>query len=82
MSKLLRNLDGKSAPATVIFSSEDGTIVGFNPAVDPNEGLLEADLSQSGAVFKTLTAGSVNRANYLYASDFHNGTVDVFDKNF
>ncbi len=31
--------DGKSAPATVIFSSEDGTIVGFNPAVDPNEGM-------------------------------------------
>jgi uncharacterized protein (TIGR03118 family) len=74
--------DGKSAPASVIFSSEDGTIVGFNPAVDPNEGLVEADLSQSGAVFKTLTAGTVNGANYLYASDFHNGTVDVFDKNF
>ena len=74
--------DGKSAPATVIFSSENGTIVGFNPAVDPNEGILEADLSQSGAVFKTLTAGSVNGANYLYASDFHNGTVDVFNGQF
>ena len=73
---------GKSAPATVIFSSEDGTIVGFNPAVDPNEGIIEADLSQSGAVFKTLTPGSINGANFLYASDFHNGTVDVFDKNF
>ncbi len=71
--------DGKSAPATVIFSSENGTIVGFNPAVDPNEGILEADLSQSGAVFKTLTAGTVNGANYIYASDFHNGTVDVFN---
>ena len=74
--------DGKSAPATVIFSSENGTIVGLNPAVDPNEGILEADLSQSGAVFKTLTAGSVNGANYLYASDFHNGTVDVFNGQF
>ena len=74
--------DGKSAPATVIFSSENGTIVGFNPAVDPNEGILEADLSQSGAVFKTLTAGSVNGANYIYASDFHNGTVDVFNGQF
>ena len=74
--------DGKSAPATVIFSSENGTIVGFNPAVDPSEGILEADLSQSGAVFKTLTAGSVNGANYIYASDFHNGTVDVFNGQF
>ncbi len=76
------NEGGKSAPATVIFSSENGTIVGFNPAVDPNEGILEADLSQSGAVFKTLTAGSVNGANYLYASDFHNGAVDVFNGQF
>ena len=74
--------DGKSAPATVIFSSEDGAIIGFNPAVDPNEGILEADLSKSGAVFKTLTAGSVNGANYIYASDFHNGTVDVFNGQF
>jgi len=74
--------DGKSAPATVVFSTEDGTIVGFNPAVDRNEGIIEADLSQSGAVFKTLTLGSISGANYLYASDFHNGAVDVFDKNF
>jgi uncharacterized protein (TIGR03118 family) len=74
--------DGKSAPATVIFSSEDGTIIGFNPEVDANEGIIEADLSGSGAVFKTLTTGTVNGANFLYASDFHNGTVDVFDKNF
>jgi uncharacterized protein (TIGR03118 family) len=74
--------DGRSAPATVIFSSEDGTIVGFNPEVDPNEGIIEADVSGSGAVFKTLTTGAVNGANFLYASDFDNGTVDVFDKNF
>ncbi len=74
--------DGKSAPATVIFSSENGTIVGFNPAVDPKKGILEANLSKSGAVFKTLTAGSVNGANYVYASDFHNGRVDVFNSQF
>ena len=72
----------KSAPATVIFSTEDGTIVGFNPKVDKTEGVIAADLSSTGAVFKTLTAGSVNGANYLYASDFHNGTVDVFDSSF
>jgi uncharacterized protein (TIGR03118 family) len=74
--------DHRSAPATVIFSTEDGTLVGFNPEVDRHEGVIAADLSQAGAVFKTLTAGTVNGANYLYASDFHNGTVDVFDRNF
>jgi uncharacterized protein (TIGR03118 family) len=74
--------NGKTAPATVLFSSEDGTILGFNSTVDPSNAVIEADLSKSGAVFKTLTAGSINGANYLYASDFHNGVVDVFDKDF
>ena len=33
-------------------------------------------------LFQTLTAGNVNGANYIYASDFHNGTVDVFNSQF
>jgi uncharacterized protein (TIGR03118 family) len=73
---------GKSAPATVLFSTEDGTIVGWNPQVDKKNGVIGADLSQPGAVFKLLAADTVNGANYLYATDFHNGGVDVFDKNF
>jgi uncharacterized protein (TIGR03118 family) len=73
---------GKSAPATVILSTEDGTLVAWNPKVDKTTGQIVADLSSTGAVFKTLTLGTVNGANYLFASDFHNGTVDVFDKNF
>src|SRR5262249_27964718 len=73
---------GKSAPATVIFSTEDGTIVGFNPKVNKNAGVIVADLSATGAVFKTLTMGTVNGANDLFATDFHNGSVAVFDKSF
>jgi uncharacterized protein (TIGR03118 family) len=72
----------KAAPATVIFSTEDGTLVAWNPKVNKHEGVIVTDLSKTGAVFKTLTEGTVNGANYLFASDFHNGTVDVFDKNF
>ena len=72
----------RRAPATAIFSTEDGTLVAWNPKVDGNEGVIVADLSKTGAVFKTLTMGAVNGANYLFASDFHNGAVDVFDKNF
>jgi uncharacterized protein (TIGR03118 family) len=69
-------------PATVLFSTEDGTIIGFNKDVDPTHGILAADESGSGAVFKLLAAGSANGQNYLYATDFHNGQIDVFDKNF
>lgn len=72
----------RSAPATVLFSTEDGTIIGWNPMVDARHGVVAADLSQSGTVFKLLAADSINGANYLYATDFHNGVVDVFDKDF
>jgi uncharacterized protein (TIGR03118 family) len=74
--------DGRSAPASVIFSTEDGTLIGFNPQVDPKQGILVADQSSTGAVYKLLAGGSVGSANFLYATDFHNNKIDVFDKNF
>ena len=73
---------GRTAPAAVLFSTEDGTIAGFNSAVDPSNAIIGADQSANGAVYKLLAAGTAGGANYLYATDFHNGTVDVFDKNF
>jgi len=73
---------GRSAPATFIVSTEDGTIAGFNPKVDRNQAVIGADLSDSGAVFKTLTLGADAHGNVIFASDFHNDRVDIFDKNF
>jgi uncharacterized protein (TIGR03118 family) len=73
---------GRSAPATFIISTEDGTIAGFNPTVDHNQAVIGADLSDSGAVFKTLTLGTDAHGNVIFASDFHNDRVDIFDKNF
>jgi uncharacterized protein (TIGR03118 family) len=73
---------GRSAPAQTLFSTEDGTIAGFNPAVDPSNAIIAADQSASGAVYKLLATASAGGANYLYATNFHNGSVDVFDKNF
>lgn len=74
--------DGRGAPADVIFSTEDGTLIGFNPEVDSKQGILVADQSASGAVYKLLAAGSVGADNFLYATDFHNNKIDVFNKNF
>jgi uncharacterized protein (TIGR03118 family) len=73
--------DGKSAPASVLFSTEDGTIIGFNPKVDPKEGLLVAQATD-GAVYKLMAEGSNAKGNFLFATDFHNNKIDVFDKNF
>jgi uncharacterized protein (TIGR03118 family) len=74
--------DGRSAPATVIASTEDGTLVAFNPKVDRTHAVLVADQSATGAVYKMLAMGSVGQENFLYATDFHNDKIDVFDKNF
>ncbi len=73
--------DGKSAPAEFIFSTEDGTLVAFSPKVDPKEGILVAQASD-GAVYKLLAEASNAQGNFLFATDFHNNKIDVFDKNF
>jgi uncharacterized protein (TIGR03118 family) len=73
---------GRSAPATVIFSTEDGTLSAWNAKVDAHEAVLVADQSGAGAVYKGLAAGHNDQGNFLYATNFHAGTIDVFDKNF
>jgi uncharacterized protein (TIGR03118 family) len=76
------SFNGQSAPATALFSTEDGTIIGWNPQLSQRFGVVAADQSSAGAVYKMLAMGRAGGANYLYATNFHNGTVDVFDKNF
>lgn len=65
--------------AHFIFSTEDGTISAWSGG---SEAILRVDDSASNAVFKGLAAGASNGTNYLYATDFHNGQVDVFDTNY
>jgi uncharacterized protein (TIGR03118 family) len=73
---------GRSGPARLLFSTEDGTISGFNSKVDKTNAILKVDESASGDVFKGLALGNAGGHNYLYATDFHNGAVDVFDASF
>jgi uncharacterized protein (TIGR03118 family) len=71
-------------PAFFIFAGEDGTISGWNPAADATNAVLpaSADLSATGAVYKGIALGSTDAGNFLYATDFHNGFVQVFDSTF
>jgi uncharacterized protein (TIGR03118 family) len=73
---------GRSAPASLIFDSEDGTIAAWNPALSQTRAVIAADQSGNNAVYKGLAMGSAGGAVFLYATNFHNGTVDVFDANF
>jgi Cu/Zn superoxide dismutase len=40
------------------------------------------DNSASGTVYKGLAFAQSGGSNYIYATDFHNGKVDVFDSNY
>ena len=74
-----------SAPARFIFACEDGRIRGWAGSV-PTDGSnvteVAVDNSHRGAVYRGLTQASApDGSMYLYAADFHNGRVDVFDAN-
>lgn len=71
-----------SAASRFIFATEDGTISGWNPTVDPTHAILAVDNSASGAIYKGLASGANASGNFLYAANFHAGTIDVFDKDF
>ncbi|MGK5041006.1 TIGR03118 family protein [Janthinobacterium sp. GB1R12] len=78
--KLSQN--GVTAPSPFIFASESGTISAWSPTVSPTTALVVFDGSAGGSVYKGLAISRYAGANYLYASDFHNGRVDVFDASF
>lgn len=73
---------GRSAPATLLFSTEDGTIAGWNPSLSRTRAVIAADQSGNGAVYKLLALGTNPQGTFIFASNFHNGTVDIFDSNF
>jgi len=82
----------KSGPAAFIFDTEDGTISGWNPTVDPTHAILTVDNSvldfpAKNAVYKGLALGtrstlSNNLGLYLYATNFHDGVVEEYDSTF
>jgi uncharacterized protein (TIGR03118 family) len=67
--------NGKSGAARFLFATEGGTIMGWSPAVNANTAVVAADRSSVGAIYK----GLATVGDKLYATDFHNGRVDVFD---
>jgi uncharacterized protein (TIGR03118 family) len=69
-------------PARLLWATEDGTIVAWNPRVNAALGIIAADESEKGAVYKGIALGFVEDDPLIYATDFHNGRVDVFDHRF
>ena len=73
--------------AIFLWATEDGTIQGWNPAVNATTAVIEVDKSQiptktNGAVYKGATIAGMNGKEYILAANFRSGRIDVFDSNF
>lgn len=62
-----------------IFVTENGTIAAW---ASGNTAVTVADRSADGAVYKGVTLVNNDGMWFIYATDFHNGKVDMFDHNF
>lgn len=69
------------APARFLFVTEDGTISGWNPSVDPTHAILKVNHSPA-AVYKGAAMGQMNGQNILYVANFRGGGVEAYDGNF
>jgi uncharacterized protein (TIGR03118 family) len=74
--------NGTSGPSFFLFDTEDGTISGWNPNVDITHAVIAVDNSASGAVYKGLAIGSTTSGEFIYAANFHAGTIDVYNEHF
>ena len=75
---------GKTGSAVFLFATEDGTISGWSPEVNGGSSVIAVDNSKggTGAVYKGLAIAKTEDGTFLYASNFRNGTVDVFNNHF
>jgi len=84
----------RSAPSLFLFATTNGQIQGWNPSVGPQTPPLGGTQTETGfssptpgALYTGLAvATTLNQANlpapFLYATDFHNGKIDVIGASF
>ncbi|AEI66300.1 TIGR03118 family protein [Corallococcus macrosporus] len=73
---------GASGPARFIFATEQGVVAAWSPLVDEVWAQVVADNSAAGAVYKGLALAGAGADARLYAADFRNGRIDVFNSSF
>jgi uncharacterized protein (TIGR03118 family) len=76
-------------PAVFLFSTIDGAIVGWNPAValaqgatPPSTNAVVVVKTTDGSSYTGLTSAFIDSKRFLYAANFTKGRVDVYDSTF
>lgn len=67
--------------ASFIFAGESGSIAGWAESVNLTQAIT-VYTDTGGAVYKGLALAPNAGSAYLYATDFHNGKIDVFNASF
>ncbi len=73
---------GKTGGSRFIFATESGLIAGWSPTVDGTHAIVAVDNSSKNAVYKGLAISANGSKQLIYATDFHNAHIDVFDNAF
>jgi len=73
---------GVSGPSAFLFSTEDGTISGWNPTVDLMHAVLAVDNHALGSIYKGMASANTIKGSFLYVTNFHDGSVEMYDSNF
>ena len=66
------------APAMFLFGTLDGTISGWSPATG-KKAIIPVNNSGSGASYNGLAVTTKKSGNFVFAPDFTNNRVDVYD---
>jgi uncharacterized protein (TIGR03118 family) len=67
-----------TSPASFIFATEDGTIAAWSGGLTPTDQAVLAVDNSPDAVYKGLVVGTNVHGVFLFATNFHAGTIDVF----
>jgi uncharacterized protein (TIGR03118 family) len=70
-----------SWPSEFLYATLDGSIQGWSH-FDPSTTLVAVDNSKSNASYTGIAVTQHSSGNYLFATDFNNNKIDVYDGNF
>jgi uncharacterized protein (TIGR03118 family) len=84
---IVKDNQGNSGSALFLFDTENGTIDGWSPGVNPN-GTNPSTVTEvarnngANAVYKGLAVATVKGKSFLYATNFRSGRVEAYDSTF
>lgn len=77
---LYKGLEG--FPARYLITAENGKVFAYHKHLDPVNAVVVIDRSENHAVYTGLTFANIADSQFLYAADFYNAQIDVFDTRF